>query len=117
MVTIEIEGLDNIPEGETLTMYANGLHIRISVSSLPVLEDAQDIQFAGNLAGSMNSDAIVAEGCSGHVSNCVAYGLQQTVVGNDIRRSLRCACWGWCRRLNGTGFFEVKEMPSKNRGG
>jgi len=64
VITIEIEGLHHIDAGETREIFANGLHIRISASSPPVLEDALDVQCAGNdiLDGCSNSaeDALQA---------------------------------------------------------
>jgi len=85
MLTIEIEGLHTMDAGEAREIFANGLCIRISVSSPPALEDAQEVQCAGNLAARMNGDAIVAKGCGSHAteSNGDTYGGVQH-AGNDI---------------------------------
>jgi len=84
MLTIEIEGLHTMDAGEVREIFVNGLCIRISAHSLPVLEDAQEVQCADNFAAGMNSDAIVAKGCGNHAteSNCDAYGVQH--AGNDM---------------------------------
>jgi len=55
MITVEIEVLRDIAAGEMLNIYANGLHIRISVSSPPALEDTQEVQLIG-------SDDLIADG-------------------------------------------------------